>query len=77
VVASSVSWGKTPFTCNLLRLNAFYMQIHPGSWSAGQDAKILNTKFLFMIFNEPSFWVCSMIDAILGMLQMPRICPSV
>lgn len=52
------------FTCNLLRINAFYMQIvvsWPGSGPENDPAKdaparsdifLCVTKFLFMIFNE-------------------------
>lgn len=49
------SWRKTPFTCNLLRLNAFYMQMHPGQLGRiCQDTE--HRKFPFMIFNEPPFF---------------------
>lgn len=64
------SWRKTPFTCNLLRLNAFYMQMHPGQLGRiCQDTE--HRKFPFMIFNEPPFFrFASWLMQILGMLRL-------
>lgn len=66
------SWGKTPFTCHLLRLNAFYMQIYPGQLV--RMRRYWHRKFPFTIFNEPSmlyaYFFKNMIDAILGMLRL-------
>jgi len=58
------SWGKTPFTCNLLRLNAFYMQIYPGQLARMRRHRTPSS-FLWFIMSL-LYSVCPMIDAILG-----------
>jgi len=64
------SWGKTPFTCNLLRLNAFYMQIYPGQLARMRRHRTPSS-FLWFIMSL-LYSVCPMIDAILGMLRVLR-----
>jgi len=64
------SWGKTPFTCNLLRLNAFYMQIYPGQLARMRRHRTPSSFLWFLM--SLLFSVCPMIDAILGMLRVLR-----